>query len=201
MSDARIDTGDPKPRLLLIRHPQVDPRFRGVCYGRSDVALSSEGQRQSLQLARSLSHLPVQRIVFSGTQRTALLAIELGRLVGVTAEHNPALVERDFGRWELQTWDDIYKRDGDEMLKMVSDPEHFRPGGGETSHELADRVFQWYRSEPADGLTVAVTHGGPIAAVLGRQRQIPVSEWIGLIPGCGEMVWTEPQAALAGDRS
>ncbi len=187
MSIDRPDRGE----LLLIRHPQVDLRFHGVCYGRSDVALSSAGRQQSLALASQLSRLPVKSIFHSGLQRTALLATELARLTGLTATREPVLAERDFGSWELQTWDAIYQQHGDEMMRMVSDPSGFRPGGGETTDELADRVWNWYRTLELPGVAVIVTHGGPIAACLGRQRELPVDRWMELVPACGELVWTE----------
>lgn len=185
---------DPPSRfeLLLVRHPQVDDRYRGVCYGRSDVELSVAGRRRSIDIAQRLGRLPVRHVVHSGLQRTAFLAVALARITGLAAEQHPALAERDFGRWELETWDSIYRREGDSMLDMVSEPSTYRPGGGETTDEMADRVSSWCRGWQGRGLIVAVTHGGPIAALLGRQRGLPVAEWTELIPACGAWVWAEP---------
>ena len=192
--------GGCRRRLLLIRHPPVDVRMRGVCYGRSDVALSPEGRKQSFALAQRLARLPVERIVHSGLRRTACLATHLARLTGLTPERQESLAERDFGSWELQTWDAIYHRCGDEMMKMITEPDHFRPGGGETTGELAARVWSWYRETQHSGLTVAVSHGGPIAACLGLQRKLPVSGWMGLVPPCGTLVWTAPEPLSTGSQ-
>jgi broad specificity phosphatase PhoE len=74
------------------------------------------------------------------------------------------------------------------MLKVVSEPGAYRPGGGETTFELRDRVLEWFRQLPREGLTIAVTHGGPIAALSGTLRQLPVAVWVDLIPPCGERV-------------
>lgn len=178
-------------RLLLIRHPEVDLRFRGVCYGRSDVELSATGRQQSLVLADFLAALPVQQIFHSGRSRTSYLARRLARLTGLTSQQEVALSERDFGSWELRTWDAIYQQQGDEMLKMVSHPDDFRPGGGETTRELADRVWDWYQARRVPGLTVAVTHGGPIAACLGQLRELPIADWPKLIPPCSGLVWVD----------
>lgn len=191
-----LNDSERMPGLLLIRHPQVDERLRGICYGRSDVVLSPEGRRQSLLLVRQLAQLPVKRIVHSGLQRTSFLATRLASVTGLHAEPVEALAERDFGNWELQAWDDIYGRVGEEMLKMVSEPDRYRPGGGETTSELAARVWNWYLGVEGPGLTIAVTHGGPIAACLGRQRGLPVAEWAELIPACGALVWTDSRPAL-----
>lgn len=177
--------------LLLIRHPQVHGRYRGVCYGRSDVELSVAGRRSSREIAQRLARLPVRHIVHSGLQRTAFLATALARITGLAAQQYPALAERNFGSWELESWDSIYQREGDSMLKMISEPATYRPGEGETTDEMAGRVWNWYRGWQGRGLTVAVTHGGPIAACLGRQRGIPVAEWTALIPACGACVWAD----------
>ena len=72
---------------------------------------------------------------------------------------------------------------------MISEPATFRPGGGETTLEMRDRVLSWQQSIPRDGLTVAVTHGGPIAALLGTLRNLPVAGWVDLIPAEG--TWVE----------
>lgn len=179
-------------KVLLVRHPQVHERLRGVCYGRSDVPLSLQGRQQSLHLAQQLARLPVTYVVHSGLERTRLLAARLGRFTGVKPESEPALAERDFGGWELQMWNEIYKRHGDEMMKMVTDPDTYRPGGGETTSEMADRAWNWFQSRQARGLTVVISHGGPIAACVGRHRELPVAEWAELIPSCGDSVCINP---------
>jgi len=90
-------------------------------------------------------------------------------------------------------WDDIHALSGDDMLRMISEPGTYRPGGGETTYEMRDRVLGWLDSASDNDLTIAVTHGGPIAALLGTLRQSPVSEWASLIPRCGEIVGIHQQ--------
>ncbi|WP_164102476.1 histidine phosphatase family protein [Candidatus Laterigemmans baculatus] len=189
--------------MLLVRHPQVDSGVQGLCYGRSDVPLSLEGVGQSQLLADRLARLPVRRIFHSGLQRTRVLAQRLGELTGIEPRPSEALVERDFGDWELQSWEEIYRREGEGMLRMISEPETYRPGGGETTWELADRVWNGLQGKRAGcrqggGLTVAVTHGGPIAAYRGRLGGLPVADWPSLIPACGTPVWIEVEKPLAG---
>ena len=174
--------------LILIRHAEVAERYGGVCYGQSDVELSERGRLQSRQLAERLATRAVRRIVHSGLSRTAYLADLLAGRCDVPAVECQDLRERHFGDWELQSWDELYRRHGDDLLRLVSEPDSFRPAGGETTYELRDRMLRWYAGLPADELTVAVTHGGPIAALLGCQRGLPVAEWIPLIPACGECV-------------
>jgi broad specificity phosphatase PhoE len=175
--------------VILVRHASVSEEFQGVCYGRSDVALSARGKEQSLELARTLSCLRPSAVFHSGVQRTVFLAERLSERLGISPVFSEALQERDFSTWELQPWDAIQRRSGDEMLRMVSEPETYRPGGGETTFELRDRVVCWIKSSvPRNTLVVAVTHGGPIAALLGTEKQLPVSDWVKLIPDCGAWV-------------
>ena len=174
--------------LILVRHAQIADRYRGICYGRSDVELSPSGECRSRELAAELAVWPIARILHSGLARTRHLAEELGATSGLSPVCCEALRERDFGEWELKSWEDIHKRVGSEMLKMVSEPATYRPGGGETTFELRDRIVGWFRSLPPERLTVAITHGGPIAALRGSQQGLPVAAWIELIPACGESI-------------
>jgi broad specificity phosphatase PhoE len=174
--------------LILVRHTEVADRYRGICYGRSDVELSPSGALRTREIAANLALRPIARIVYSGVARTRLLAEPLSELCGILPVSCNALRERDYGSWELQSWDDIHKRSGDEMLKMVSEPATYRPGGGETTFELRDRILMWHSTLPSEGLTIAITHAGPIAALRGSRSGLPVASWFGLIPPCGESV-------------
>lgn len=171
-----------KSSLILVRHGPVADRYHGLCYGQSDVELSPRGERRSRELAETLAALPVDRIMHSGLGRTSYLAHHLGERLGMPAFRAEALRERNFGRWELRSWDGLHREYGDTILNMVSEPGTFRPGGGETTFEMRNRVREWFRGVPRDGLSVAVTHGGPIAALLGTLRDLPVAAWPELIP-------------------
>lgn len=184
MDDMTITSG-----VILVRHGTVAERYRHLCYGRSDVELDAAGEEQHRRLAAELSPLPIQRIVHSGLTRTRRLAERLGDACGLEVVACELLQERDFGAWELQSWERIFAAGGEEMMRMLTDPEGYRPGGGETTFELRDRVVRWYEALPRDGLTVAATHGGPIAALVGTLQRLPVEVWPAGIPPCGGMVW------------
>jgi broad specificity phosphatase PhoE len=74
------------------------------------------------------------------------------------------------------------------MMGMLTDPATWRPPGGETTFEMRDRVLSWYRELPAHGNFVAVTHGGPIAALLGTLAGLPVGDWLAMIPPPGAVI-------------
>jgi broad specificity phosphatase PhoE len=177
-----------KRRILLVRHCEVASRYRQLCYGRSNVELSELGLAQSEEVARQLAREPITHVYHSGLYRARHLAEALRKLVGISVEESHLLRERDFGEWELQTWDALYAATGDAMLGMLSDPAVWRPPAGETTFEMRDRIMTWYQDLPDAGVIVAVSHGGPIAALLGTLSGRPVVEWPVLIPPTGTVV-------------
>lgn len=174
--------------LVLVRHAQVDASYRGICYGRSDVPLGPEGRAESLRLAETFAEWPIRWIVASGAARTLFLAEALAERTGVAIEVEPALLERDFGSWELRTWDAIYEEVGDSMHGLIHEPSTFRPPGGETTNELRDRAMSWYERRPREGLGVVVSHGGPIAAIRGTLEGKRPVDWVDLIPQPGTWI-------------
>jgi len=179
-------------RLIVVRHGEVAARWRGVCYGRTDVELSDTGLLQSRAAAERLAGGPIDIVWHSGLVRTCILAELLAARTGARCIKALALQERDFGAWEGRCWDAVYAETGAAMDGMMLSPDTFRPPGGETTYQLRDRVLAWYRSLPEDGSFVAVTHGGPIAALRGTLTGEFPSGWPQLIPAHG--AWVELMA-------
>ena len=169
------------PGIVLIRHPVVSEAYRGVCYGRLDVPLSERGVTQIAGIVASLT--VVTAVAYSGASRARVLAEAIAVHFGIESSVDVRLAERDFGAWEGRSWDDIFAETGDAMMGMVTDPATWHPPGGETTFQLRDRVLAWYREQTSP--VVAVTHGGPIAALLGTLGGHPVEAWPRLVPPCG----------------
>lgn len=165
------------PAVLLVRHTEIARHWQGRCYGRLDVGLSRVGAQAAKLLARQLAAEKYSRVIYSGARRTRAIAWPLARLIGVDAECDPRWLERDFGTWEGRTWGAIYRETGSAMDGMIGDPRNFRPGGGETTFELRDRVtLAW--NERVGLPAIIITHGGPIAALCGAMRGLSVSDWL-----------------------
>lgn len=176
-------------RLVLIRHTQVALHWKGRCYGRADAGLSSAGRLAAKAIAHSFEPREGTIVIASPLRRARFLGVLLARKTGSALAIEPALAECHFGSWEGQPWDGIYADSGDAIMGLITAPDTFRPGGGETTFELRDRVMAWYESlarHEAD--IVAVAHGGPIAALRGTLAGAPVSEWPALVPAYGEIV-------------
>jgi alpha-ribazole phosphatase len=162
--------------VLLVRHTEVALRWKHRCYGRSDIGLSRAGRQHARELAASLARKPVTALVHSGLERAALVAGRLAKLKQIEPSIDPRWQERDFGAWEGHTWHAIWRETGSAMEGMLSRPHHFRPGGGETTAELAERSVAAWHALPRYGLVVVVTHGGPIAAVRAMRAGAPLRD-------------------------
>jgi broad specificity phosphatase PhoE len=186
--------------LVLVRHARVADRYRGICYGRSDVELGPEGLAESDRLAEILSGWPIRNLVTSGATRAGAIAERIAVRTGLELTVEPALLERDFGAWELRSWDSIYEEVGDAMHGLIHQPETYRPPGGETTAELRARAISWYARRPREGLVVAIGHGGPIAAIRGTLAGKEPVDWLDLIPRPGSWVrLTDEVDAMASE--
>lgn len=177
--------------IVLVRHTEVARHWRGRCYGVSDVGLSRSGVAAMGLLAEHLAAQRPEWVIHSDLARTRRLAAAIARLAACPIIADPAWRERDFGTWEGQTWHAIYRATGNAMDGMIDSPDTFRPGSGETTSELAARVVA-ARSALPPGHGIVVTHGGPIAALLGRQRGLAPPEWLPLVPPPGASVVLSP---------
>jgi broad specificity phosphatase PhoE len=174
--------------LLLVRHTAVASAWRSRCYGATDVPLGHEGRRVARALARDLAQEQPDIVVTSPSRRARFLGGLIARAANVPLRLDPRLRERDFGSWERREWEDIYVETGDAMMGMLTAPGTFRPGGGETTFELRDRVAGWQRDLPAGVKILAVCHGGPIAALVGLANGEPPQDWAKHIPPVGGVV-------------
>jgi broad specificity phosphatase PhoE len=174
--------------VLLVRHPPVTLAWRKRCYGRSDMGWSRDGLALARRLAGDLAVRPIDAIVHSGALRTARLAALVARHGGVPVRADPGWLERDFGAWEGRTWHAIWRETGDLMDRMMTDPEGFRPGGGETGRELSERAKAAWGRLPRYGTTLVIAHGGPIAALRTWQAGESLAAMVRFVPGCGEVV-------------
>jgi broad specificity phosphatase PhoE len=173
--------------ILLVRHTEVARYWHGRCYGRSDAGLSRYGAMHAVQVADRIAAWQPDVLVHSGLRRAARLANLVTAQTGLTVIVDAAWVERHFGTWEGQKWAAIYRATGSAMDGMIDAPGSFRPGGGETTDELADRAVLAFDRLPA-GRVAVVSHGGPIASVLGRRAGLPSRDWLTLVPAYGSAI-------------
>lgn len=177
--------------ILLIRHTEVAVKFRRRCYGRLDVGLSHAGRQRACDLASQLAQQPITAIIHSGWQRAAFLASRVALLRNLVPQADSRWRERDFGSWEGRSWHSIYQETGPAMDGLFTQPGAYRPGGGETTAELAERSIAAWRSLPDEGLVAVFSHSGPIAAVRTVLAGAPLHEIVHYTVGTGAVVACE----------
>ncbi len=173
--------------LVMVRHTAVDPQLKGVCYGASDVELSTGGLAHIELLADELADKAPSIIVHSGLLRSRMLAEAVGRRLGLEAYIEPRIIEFNFGEWELRRWGEIFVA-GHDIARLIHEPERFSAPGGETLFAMRDRVLAWYQGLPSGSRILAVSHGGPISTLRGVLADAPPAKWPELVPDYGEHI-------------
>ena len=150
-------------RLYLVRHLQPVVA-RGVCYGRSDLTVDAQLQADALPALRG--QLPHGVTMYSSP---LLRCASLARALSPTVQFDPRLAELDFGAWEMRGWDAIARA---EIDAWAADVALYRPGGGESVFDMAQRIAAFYdelieRRLPA---AVLVCHAGAMRLLAARAR-------------------------------
>lgn len=173
--------------LHLVRHPPVVKAWQNRCYGHSDPGLSREGVAMVAPLVDQLTALNPDIIIHSDMKRTRAIAQPLARRLGLRCIAEPLWRERNFGTWEGQSWNSIYRATGKAMDGMIDEPDHFRPGGGETTADLAQRVRQALVLLSHTERIVIISHGGSIACAVAMHRSTPLQHLAPLVPSTGSI--------------
>lgn len=205
--------------VLLMRHGQIvqepaDPAAPadgggGHRYvGNRDLPLDDTGRAQAAQAARILSGLPIRRVLTSPLSRsieTALLATA-GLDPAPRVGHSPALAEICLGEWQGLYPSQVRRDYPGQWEARGADLAHFRPPGGESFTDLAERglpeLIALARQAHAAGepVTLAVAHAGLNLALLCRLMDLPLQCALALPQdyGClNILVWNEEHRHMA----
>jgi len=153
-------------RLHLIRHPKpmVD---QGICYGGTDLAVSQ--QEVDAVLPSLLANLPNNIPLFSSPlQRCSKLAEAYARTKNIPVSFDARLMEMNFGRWEMCSWDTIPRA---EIDAWANDLANYCVGGGGTVLQMAQQVAAFYQERLEQNTDCSVIcHAGTIRLMLACQR-------------------------------
>ena len=160
-------------RIFLLRHGRAllpDEKRRFI--GRTDLPLSPEGVEEALAAGRTMEETPFDRLYSSDLGRARQTAEAVARFVGVPVRLEPCLREIDLGSWEGMEMAVVKREQPEAYEARGRDFEGFRPPGGESFGDLADRTLP-FLAELASfpGSVLVVGHSGVfrvfLASVLG----------------------------------
>ncbi len=165
-------------RLVLVRHGESLYNAEARIQGQRCAGLSELGHEQAKLTALALAEAhPTARLVTSDLQRTVETTAPLVAALGRPAEEDPRLRERSFGRWEGRLRDEVIADEPERWQRWLVGDDVIGEVGGESTVQLADRVEPFLRAllaaTPAEGVTIAVTHGGPVWHGLHRLLELP----------------------------
>jgi broad specificity phosphatase PhoE len=153
--------------LYVCRHGRTEANASGLLLGRADPGLDPTGRAQAKAIAAAVPRPDL--VVSSPLDRCR----ETAEAFGVPVEIDERLIELDYGDYDLTPLRDIPP----EIWRRWREDSSFRPPGGETLEELADRVAAALGDleERATAVDVAVvTHVSPIKAALAWALRVPV---------------------------
>lgn len=148
----------------IIRHGQIDGP--AALYGRTDVALSSEGWQQMYQQTSRL-HI-IENIISSPLRRCQNFAQKLASEYELTLQIEAGIQECDFGEWDGIKFDN-HSQQWPLMTSFWQDPNHNTPPQGESLETFHNRVVTTWQllCEQYKGQhNLLVCHGGVIRQIL-----------------------------------
>lgn len=179
----------------MVRHTSVNVPS-GMCYGRLDVPLRDtfpqEARAVHIRLAEmsAVSDIPLAGVYSSPSSRCTRLAAACGFREPVI---DTRLMEKDFGEWEGQLFDEI--RDP-RLQEWYGDYLHVAPTGGESFSDQLTRVQEFMKALKRDASDrggerswryIAFTHGGTVVAASVAAGLCTHEDAFGLSPNYGEV--------------
>lgn len=155
--------------ILLIRHTSVNID-KDICYGFSDVDLSSDFQFELNLIKSKLNGIKDYTFYSSPLSRCSILAESLSNSNYAVDNR---LKEMNFGEWELTSWNDINESD---LQQWIEEFVNFKCPDGESFIELYDRAVNFYLEllKREHKKVAIITHGGVIRSIIAHLLDIPL---------------------------
>jgi len=160
--------------IVLVRHGETDWNRDRRFQGQADIVLNETGRAQVRALAAELAAEPFSIAYTSPLRRAAESAEILGAALELEVRPCDALKEVHVGSWAGLTVPEVETRFPDGHRRWLDSRSGWEDG--ETYDELGVRVVEGLARIGAahpGAQVLAVTHGGPIRAILAAIRGLP----------------------------
>ena len=175
--------------LWLIRHGQTDWNVEGRFQGSADVPLNNNGCAQANSLAKKLNGHVFAAVYSSKLKRANKTAQVLASSLNLPVFVDDRLREISQGEWEGILFTDIKERFPNEIIERKKNPQRFRPPGGETVEEVAQRILQAINEiavKYSGKKVLVVSHGLALSTLICLAKGLPLSEAYDHIPDNAE---------------
>ena len=161
-------------KLVLTRHGESEWNLVGKWTGWTDVSITDKGAADARKMGELLQDIHFDAIYTSELKRTVETMENILETQGQTgAEYiaAQALNERDYGEYTgLNKWE-VKDQVGEEKFNAIRRNYDEPIPGGETLHDVYDRVVPWYRDVIVPQLNAGknvlfVAHGNSIRALV-----------------------------------
>jgi broad specificity phosphatase PhoE len=148
--------------LWLVRHGQTDWNLEGRYQGGADTPMNASGISQVQGIISRLQKIHFDALYTSHLQRAYRSAEILAQALGLEIIVDERLREISMGEWEGMLFTDIKQQYPSDIEERQRSPLSFRPPGGETVGEVAERMAaaadDISRQFPG-GVVLLVSHG------------------------------------------
>ncbi len=173
-----MNKGNPTCRVYLLRHAEVANAQEPVFNGHFDVGLSPHGRDQVREVAEAFKNVDLQAVHCSTLRRTLIGAETIAALHEIQPVAHKELREISVGLWDGMTVREVEEKFPGEIEKRLSNLEEFKVDGGESYHDLADRVLPRFKELVSrhQGETILImAHGGVNRIILADILGIPLN--------------------------
>ena len=168
--------------IFLIRHGEVEQAATRRFIGHMDVPLSSHGERQCAEQAKTLRGVALAAVFSSDLRRARRSAEIIAAPHGLAPIAVPALREMSMGRWDGLTATQIAEREPTAFADWMARVGEFAFPEGESVPDLIARAWPAFASivDAHSGRAIAVVaHGGTNRALLCCALGVPLSRLLG----------------------
>ncbi|HEY6450675.1 MAG TPA: histidine phosphatase family protein [Candidatus Cybelea sp.] len=169
--------------VVLCRHAATEANLSKRFISTSDPPLAAEGRAQCERLREALAPLRFEQCLVSPLRRC--LETRERTVPLVPFEIEPALREVDFGSWEGKTLEWLELRAPEMLAQRQRDPVRFRPPGGESFEDAAERLCALAQALRTRDDTLVIGHRVTLGILERLLRDLPLDSPLveGLQPG------------------
>ena len=169
--------------MILLRHPELDPRFASIAVGDGEAALGRRGQAQVMAWLELLDSVPISTIYCAPSPQCVDPARALAARKQINVEEDPRLNDQNMGAWQGRPWEDIVKTDGDALREFFAEFGESAPPGGESLGQSVERMLSWWQAVAPDALQktlLVITSGSMISGFATALLGIRLSRCVSL---------------------